>query len=167
MKKLLLLATVLALTACGGGGGGDAGGGNVSQSPAIKEPPKSENDPVLTEIESNNSKEQSNLLTVGKTISGAINIAGDVDWFKIQSSGGIYTINAGVNGVYRASSGLKWVVTVYDENISQVFSFDVDQEHLVSANINLSTPGNYYISTKLNYASGSNNDPYYLAITSQ
>jgi len=80
---------------------------------------------------------------------------------------GTYTINASVEGVYRESSGTKWIVTLFDESRNEVFSLSVDQEHPVSVNINLENPGNYYVSINHNYDIISNNDPYFLSINSQ
>ena len=156
----LFVAFTIGLTGCGGGG-------DVSEPLPITKPPSNQNDSVLAEVESNNSKEQSNLLPIGTTIRGAINKAGDIDWFKIQSSGGNYTISAGVDGVYSPISGGRWIVTVYGEDNREVTSFDIDQRYPVSVNVNLPTPGNYYISTKYYYATIENNNYYYLAIAAK
>ena len=123
-----------------------------------------QNNSVSTEIEPNNVKEQANLLTVGETISGSINSNGDVDWFSIYSDGGTYTVNTSVDGEYRESSGMKWVITVYDENSNEIFAFNVDQEHPVPVDIELAN-GTYYISVNHPFDHSSNNDPYFLTVT--
>ncbi len=125
---------------------------------------ESTNNSISTEVEPNNVKEQANLLTVGETISGSINSNGDVDWFSIYSDGGTYTVNTSVDGKYRESSGIKWVITVYDENSNEIFAFNVDQEKAISVGVELAN-GTYYISVNHPFDHSSNNDPYSITVT--
>ena len=139
-KMIITLVMLSLLIACGGGE-------NDNSTSSQKEENRNDvNYPISTEIEVNDTKKQANPLVLGKTITGSIKSKDDIDWFGFYSTGGIYSINVSLKGIYRESSGLIWVVTVHDENDNVIYKFNVHEEELNSVKINLATAGNYYVS---------------------
>ena len=72
--------------------------------------------------------------------------------------------NVNVSGVHNPSSGISWLVTLYDGNNNEVYSFSADQQGPVSVGVNLAAPGSYYISITDGYDCCFNNEPYLLAV---
>jgi len=163
LKLIFFSMLTLTLVACGGGGGDSQ---STNTDPILPDPILP--DPILpvsTEIEANDSIEQANPLTVGETMRGSINSAGDVDWFSINSVSDTYAFTASVEGEYFAINGHRWNAIIYDIDGNEVFRFDIDQEAPVSVSINLPTPGNYYISIAYAYSSSFQPDIYSLTVT--
>ena len=157
-KMIITLVMLSLLIACGGGE-------NDNSTSSQKEENRNDvNYPISTEIEVNDTKKQANPLVLGKTITGSIKSKDDIDWFGFYSTGGIYSINVSLKGIYRESSGLIWVVTVHDENDNVIYKFNVHEEELNSVKINLATAGNYYVSIDHNIDWAFNNEPYFLTV---
>ena len=166
-KITVVVMMLVLLIACGGAEGDDT---QTEDSPntQIEDTPETPiiiYEPVSTEVEANNSIEQANLLSVDEMMAGSLNSEADIDWFSFYSSGDIYTIHLGVGGVYNSFSGLSWIATLYDENDNEVYTFQVDKEELVSIDINLAIPGNYYISISDKYSGSFDNETYFLTVT--
>jgi uncharacterized membrane protein len=120
---------------------------------------------VSTEIEPNNSKDQSSRLLTGVPAKGSMNYIGDIDWFSFESSGGVYTFNASINALRDLFNEREWTVNVFDENSNKIFTFNVPKLTPVSVDISLQTPGRYYISVEFSPSYYNDNSTYNLTVT--
>lgn len=153
---LVIVALISLLSACGGGG-----------DTAITT--KSERDPFeglvqVAEVEVNDTPGQADSIVTEVVGTGAINATGDEDWYRFYSSGGVHRLTARVGGTLIPGTIQNWDFRVYDTADNLLTMVSIEPEETVALNLQITTPGNYYVSVTYGNSWTFSRNPYFVLV---